>query len=93
MNGEMHQICMLVNAARNSITTKKEFIYLCEEYVNSIKFRFIPHRTLFGEKSNEAGNPQEWFRYCMKKRVYDIKFDTPLQVPDRTLLGFSNVNR
>lgn len=93
MNGEMYQICMLVNAARNSITTKNEFIYMCDEYVNSIKFCFIPHRTLFREKSSEAGNPQEWFRYCMKKGVYDIKFLTPLQVLNRALLGFSNVNR
>lgn len=93
MNGEMYQICMLVNAARNSITTKKEFIYVCDEYVNSIKFRFIPHGTHSQEKSIEAGNPQEWFGSCMEKEVYDIKFLTPLQAPDRSLLGFSNVNR
>ena len=93
MNGEMHQICMLVNAARNSITTKKEFTYLCDDYVNSIKFCFLPHKTLFREKSVEAGDPQEWFRYCMEKGVDDIKFLTPLQVPDRALLGFSNVHR
>lgn len=93
MNGEMSQICMLVNAARNAITTKKEFIYLSNEYENSIKFCFIPHRTLFREKSVEAVNPQEWFRYCMKNGVYNIKFLTPLQVSDRALLGFSNVNR
>ncbi len=93
MNGEMYQLCMLVNAARESLITKKEFIYLCDEYVNSIKFHFIPRKTLFGEKNYEADNAQEWFSHCMKKEVYDMKFLTPLQVPDRALLGFSNTGR
>lgn len=93
MNGEMYQICMLVSAARNALRTKSEFIYSCDEYINSIKFHFIPHKTLFREESYEAGNPQEWFRHCVKKGVYDMKFLTPLYVKDRALLGFSNVNK
>lgn len=38
MNGEMFQLCMLVNAARNAIIKKKDFTYLCDEYVSSVKF-------------------------------------------------------
>lgn len=90
MNGELYQICMLVNAARNAITTKKEFTYTCDRYVNSIKFRFISHDASSWEKAGEAGNPREWFEYCMEKGVYDIKFFTPLQVSDRALLGYAN---
>lgn len=93
MNGEMYQICMLVNAARNSITAKKEFTYRCDDYVNSVKFCFLPQKTLFRETSVEAGDPQEWFRACMEKGLSDIKFLTPLQAKNRALLGFSNVNR
>lgn len=93
MNGEMYQLCMLVNAARNTLIAKKEFIYLYDEYVNSIKFYFVPHKTLFREKAYKASNSQEWFNYCIRKGVYDMKFLTPLQVPDRALLGFSNVNK
>lgn len=65
MNGEMYQLCMLVNAARNTLIAKKEFIYLYYEYINSIKFYSVPHKTLFREKAYETCNPQEWFNYCI----------------------------
>ena len=41
MNGEMHQICMLVNGARNAMAGRKEFEYIADGYINSIRFRFI----------------------------------------------------
>lgn len=92
MDGDLYELSLLVSAARNSIQKGDGFIYLCNEHINSMNFRFMHHRTFFPAKSYEAGNPQEWFRYCMKKGVYDMKVLTPLQVPDRSLLGFANVN-
>ena len=93
MNGELYQICMLVNAARNAISNKQEFTYLYNEYENFINFSFLPHKAFFGKKCHKAENVQEWFQYCVKKGMYDIKFLTPLQVEDRALLGFANVGR
>jgi len=40
MNGEMHQICMLVSQARNAMAGKNEFEYMAEGYINSILFSF-----------------------------------------------------
>lgn len=93
MNGEMYQICMLVHAARNSIIKKEAFTYLKDEYVDVVKFNFLPKKTIFGEKTYEAENPEEWFHYCRKQGVCDVKFLTPLQAEDRALLGFANVNK
>lgn len=93
MNGEMHQICMLVSAARSAMAECKPFAYSCDGYVNSVRFRFVPERTLFGEAAREVYSPLEWYEECIKRGAGDMKFLVPLQVPDRALLGFSNVNR
>ena len=93
MNGEMHQICMLVSAARNAMAGKNGFACPLDGYVNSVKFRFIPEKTFLGEKAREVYSPLEWYAECIKSGVNDMKFLAPLQVPDRTMLGFSNVNR
>lgn len=93
MNGEMHQICMLVNAARNTLAAKKDFVYPGDEYVNSLTFQFLPRKTLLGERSYTAKNPQDWFRQCVRNGVSDMKFLVPLQVPDRALLGYANTGR
>lgn len=93
MNGEMHQICMLVSEARNAMAGKNKFGYTAEGYINSILFCFIPQKALFGEESRKAYSPQDWYAECIRKGVSDMKFLAPLQVPDRSLLGFSNVSR
>lgn len=93
MNGEMHQICMLVSEVRNAMAGKNEFEYMADGYINSILFSFIPQKTFFGEESRKAYSPREWYAECIRKGVSDMKFLAPLQVPDRSLLGFSNVSR
>ena len=93
MNGEMHQICMLVSQARNAMAGKNEFEYMADGYINSIMFSFIPQKTFFGEESRKAYSPREWYVECIRKGVSDMKFLAPLQVPDRSLLGFSNASR
>ena len=126
MNGEMHQMCMLVNEARNAMAGRREFAYSCDryvycrppgftvvspgkflagglqsgrtanltgaQYINSVRLRFVPERTFFGEKAREAYSPREWYERCVRKGVDDMKFLAPLQVPDRARLGFSNVS-
>ena len=51
MNGEMHQICMLVSQARNAMAGKNEFEYMAEGYINSILFSFTTQKKFFGEES------------------------------------------
>lgn len=93
MNGEMYQICMLVNSARTAMTKGKEFAYSCDRYVNSIKFRFIPRQTFLGEEAREVYSPREWYENCIREGVDEMKILAPLQVSDKALLGFSNVSR
>lgn len=49
MNGEMHQICMLVSQARNAMAGKNEFEYMAEGYINSILFSFTTQKNFFGK--------------------------------------------
>ena len=93
MNGEMYQICMLVNAARNALRAKKDFFYPGDEYVNSLTFQFLPRKTLLGERAYTAKDPRDWFRQCVRNGASDMKFLAPLQEPDRALLGYANVGR
>lgn len=93
MNGEMHQICMLVNGARNAMAGRKEFGYIADGYINSIRFRFIPGKTFFGEEAREVHSPREWYESCIREGIDDMKFLAPLLVPDRARLGFSNGNQ
>lgn len=91
MNGEMFQICMLVNAVRNAMEGKKEFTYSCEEYVNSMSFSFLPQGK--GEEPREVSAPREWYEGCIRKGVNDMKFLAPLKYQDRSLLGSANAGR
>ena len=93
MNGEMYQICLLVNAARNALAAKQAFLYPGDEYVNSLTFQFLPRKTLLGERACTAKDPRDWFRQCVRNGAADMKFLAPLQEPDRALLGFANVSR
>lgn len=92
MNGELQQLCMLVNGARNAVTGKREFVFSQEEYVNSIEFNFLPRKTLFGTKPYCAEDPNAWFSQCIDRGVRDVKFLVPLKAGNRRLLGFSNTN-
>ena len=82
MNGEMHQICMLVSQARNAMAGKNEFEYMAEGYINSILFSFTTQKKFFGEESRKTYSPREWYAECIRKGVSDMKFLAPLQVTD-----------
>ena len=49
MNGEMHQICMLVSQARNAMAGKNEFEYMAGGYINSILSALPLRRTSSGK--------------------------------------------
>ena len=65
MNGEMHQICMLVSQARNAMAGKNEFEYMAEGYINSILFSFTTQKKFFGEESRKTYSPREWYAECI----------------------------
>lgn len=93
MNGELQQMCKLVNGARNSMTGRREFVLSEEEYVNTIVFDFLPRKTLLGMKPYRAANPDAWFSQCVSRGLQDIKLLVPMKANNRKVLGFSNTNR
>ena len=86
MNGEMHQICMLVSQARNAMAGKNEFEYMAEGYINSILFSFTTQKNFFGEESRKTYSPREWYAECIRKGFWPwrspvlrhIKFVCPM---------------
>lgn len=90
MNGEMSQICMLVNAARKAIRESSDFYYENDDYVDSVVFHFLPKKKMFRTESYVAHNANEWFQHCMKEKCLDMKMLCPLKVDNRSVLGFSN---
>ena len=81
MNGELHQICMLVNAARNALATASPIQAILDNFVDSISFVFTDHT---------ADTVEEWFSRCVGQGMTDVKMLCPLEVGDRGCLGFSN---
>ena len=93
MNGELFQICMLVNAARKAMRNKQEFKYENDEYVNLTKFVFLPAKIIFRKESYIAYNANDWFQYCVKHNIVDMKMLAPITVENRNVLGFSNTGQ
>lgn len=48
MNGQMYQTTAIVAAAKKALQTGEEIKYQPEEYIDSIKFRFLPVRKILG---------------------------------------------
>lgn len=92
MNGELLQLCMLVNGARNAMKCKRDFTFSQDEYINSIEFKFAPRKYLFGVRYYCARDPREWFSRCVQQGISDVKFLAPVRVKDRALLGYANVS-
>ena len=93
MNGEVQQLCRLVNAARTAIAEKGEFAFPGEPYVESVTFDFLPRKTLLGTKPCSAEDPGAWYSQCVSRGLQDIKLLLPLKAGNRGHLGFSNTNR
>lgn len=90
MNGEMYQICSIVAASKKAIQSGDMIQYMPTNYVNTIRFSFLPEKKLFGTKEYTAPNVQAWYMHMKEGGLQDVKFLCPFSVKDRALLGFSN---
>ncbi len=93
MNGEMLQLCRIVIAAKKALKENTDIVFEPIKYENSIKFSFIQKNSLFQKGENTANNVKEWFTACKDKGLTDIKLLAPVNVKDRSILGFSNTNQ
>lgn len=90
MNGEMYQACSIVAAAKKALGDKQGIKYVPLKYENSIVFHFLPKKKLFGKSTFIAYNVEQWYEKCIEIGLDDIKFLTPIENPNRAILGFSN---
>lgn len=90
MNGQMSQICSIVAASKKAIQSGDMIQYTPANYVNTIRFSFLPEKKFFGTKEYTAPDVPAWFKHMKNKGLQDIKFLCPAAVKDRALLGFSN---
>lgn len=86
----MYQICCITAAAKKALKEKTAISYNPFKYENRIEFQFLPQKKLFVTKEYKAKNVSEWYNYCLKKGMYDLKLFAPVTVKDRSILGFSN---
>lgn len=89
----MYQICCITAAAKKAIIEKSTISYTPLKYESRIEFQFLPEKKLFSTHKYKAENVPEWYNYCIKKGLYDLKFLVPIVVKDRNILGFSNTTQ
>lgn len=90
MKGELYQMCRLTAAAKSALYGYSGFEYEPIAYENKIEFLFLEGIKQCGIKDRTAKSPGEWYEYCIKKGLRDIKLIIPTEVGDRNLLGFAN---
>ena len=73
MNIEIVQICDITLAVKFALKTKANIKYFPFEYEKSIEFLFSKNKIDFLEKNYKAENIEEWFNYCLKLSLEDIK--------------------
>jgi hypothetical protein len=91
INGQMHQICCIVAAAKRALKEGAPIRFAPEE--NRIEFRFLPQKRFFRLKNDMAKDVSLWFERCRKKKLQDVKFLCPIDVDDPQLLGFANTTQ
>lgn len=92
MNGEMYQLCRLTVAAKSALLGYSDFVYEPLGYENKINFTLLSQaRCLI--KRHTASNASQWYKYCVKKGLRDIKLMFPTDVEDRGILGFINTSQ
>lgn len=87
----MYQLCRLTAAAKSALFGYSDFEYEPIAYENKIEFLFLPDISQCGIKDRTAKNAEEWYKYCVKKGLRDIKLIVPTEVENRNALGFANV--
>lgn len=90
MNGELFQICMIVNAARKALTAASCCDVEIDGFVDHTEFRFLPEKALFHTKEYIAHSAGDWFSHCQEHGLADIKMLCPVKTDDRTILGYVN---
>lgn len=90
MNGELYEVCCITAAAKRALKMQTELLFTPLEYKDRTEFQFLPEKRFFGTKDYNAGNVFEWYQYCLKKKLQDIKCLVPVSVENRSILGFSN---
>ena len=90
MNGEMHQICRIVAAAKNALLQNTEPVFTPAKYEDKIEFLFMPKRKLFAAKAEKVSGIAAWYDRCVRNDLYDVKLLTPVAAEERGVLGFSN---
>lgn len=90
MNGELFQICMIVNAARKALTAASCCDVEIDGFVDHTEFRFLPEKALSHTKDYIAHSADDWFSHCQKHGLADIKMLCLVKTDDRTILGYVN---
>lgn len=88
----MHQICCITAAAKNALKGNSAIVYAPLKYENKIEFACLSKVKMLIPKS-PAQNVPEWFDYCLKSGLCDLKVIAPTTVKDTGALGFSNTTQ
>ncbi|MBD5129014.1 MAG: hypothetical protein HDT43_03690 [Ruminococcaceae bacterium] len=90
MNGELYQMCSLTAAAKQALFRGADFEFEPLAYENKIEFLFLENIRQCGILRRTAKNAEQWYKYCVKKGLRDIKLVMPTEVKDYRALGFAN---
>lgn len=93
MNGEIYQMASIVAVAKRALQSNTQIQYTPMNYVNSIKFSFLPQFEFFRTRTYTAQNVSVWYEQLRKNGLEDIKLLCPYPVKNRYLLGFSNTTQ
>jgi len=93
MNGELYQMCCLTAAAKQALFGHSDFEFEPLVYENKVEFLFLPNIHQCGIMCRTAKNAEQWYKYCEKKGLRDIKFVVPSEVKNRQVLGFANTSQ
>lgn len=93
MKGELYQMCLLTAAAKQALFRGADFEFEPMKYENKVEFLFLPNIRQSGIPERTAKNAAQWYKYCVKKGLCDIKLVMPAEVENRQLLGFANTSQ
>lgn len=93
MSGELFQMCCLTAAAKQALFRGADFDFKPMKYENKLEFLFLPDIRQSGILKRTAKDAAQWYKYCVKKGLRDIKLVMPTEVKNRQLLGFANTSQ
>ena len=93
MNREKEQISDIVMATKVALKTKTKIEYLPFEFEKSIEFLFTKNKIFFFEKSYKAKTIKDWYKYCLKLGLEDIKILLPVSSKNSNIPNDLNTNK